>query len=106
MPVNAAHGVDQIGAPQSAERVRPVSGRHWLEGATAIYCCGRGLVIGSRGAPVVWVPREEQGVAVVSRGFEGRRRQPGAGLTPPGQYLVDDFPVLTAGPTPDVALED
>jgi DMSO/TMAO reductase YedYZ molybdopterin-dependent catalytic subunit len=28
------------------------------------------------------------------------------GLIPPGQYLVDDFPVLTAGPTPSVALDD
>src|SRR5690606_21287412 len=45
------------------------------------------------------------GVAVVSRGFQGRRRQPGAGLVPPGQYLVDDFPVLSAGPTPEVPLE-
>ena len=34
---------------------------------------------------------------VVSRGFQGRARQPGGGLIPPGQYLVDDFPVLTAG---------
>ena len=41
-------------------------------------------------------------MAIVSRGFRGRR-QPGAGLIPPGQYLVDDFPVLTAGPTPDLA---
>ena len=41
-------------------------------------------------------------MAIVNRGFQGRRRQPGAGLIPPGQYLVDDFPVLTAGPTPDV----
>ena len=39
-------------------------------------------------------------VKIVSRGFEGRRRQPGDGLVPPGQYLVEDFPVLTAGPTP------
>jgi DMSO/TMAO reductase YedYZ molybdopterin-dependent catalytic subunit len=43
---------------------------------------------------------------VVNRGFQGRRRQPGAGLIPPGQYLVDDFPVLTAGPTPSVDLDD
>jgi DMSO/TMAO reductase YedYZ molybdopterin-dependent catalytic subunit len=43
---------------------------------------------------------------IVSRGFQGRRHQPGAGLVPPGQYLVDDFPVLSAGPTPDTALED
>ena len=45
-------------------------------------------------------------MGVVNRGFTGRRRQPGAGLIPPGQYLVDDFPVLTAGPTPATALED
>jgi DMSO/TMAO reductase YedYZ molybdopterin-dependent catalytic subunit len=45
-------------------------------------------------------------MAIVNRGFEGRRRQPGAGLIPPGQYLVDDFPVLTAGPTPSVPLDD
>ena len=43
---------------------------------------------------------------VVSRGFQGRARQPGGGLIPPGQYLVDDFPVLTAGPTPFTPLED
>ncbi|MBV8236666.1 MAG: molybdopterin-dependent oxidoreductase [Acidimicrobiia bacterium] len=39
-------------------------------------------------------------MAIVNRGFKGRRAQAGAGLIPPGQYLVDDFPVLTAGPTP------
>jgi DMSO/TMAO reductase YedYZ molybdopterin-dependent catalytic subunit len=40
----------------------------------------------------------------VSRGFRGRRR---AGVdpsrVPPGQYVTGDFPVLSAGPTPDVA---
>ena len=25
---------------------------------------------------------------------------------PPGQYLVDDFPVLTAGPTPETSVDD
>jgi DMSO/TMAO reductase YedYZ molybdopterin-dependent catalytic subunit len=45
-------------------------------------------------------------VGIVSRGFEGRRRQAGAGLVPPGQYVVEDFPVLTAGPTPRTRLED
>jgi DMSO/TMAO reductase YedYZ molybdopterin-dependent catalytic subunit len=44
-------------------------------------------------------------MGIVSRGFEGRRRQPGAGLVPPGQYLEDGFPVLSAGPTPEVPLE-
>jgi DMSO/TMAO reductase YedYZ molybdopterin-dependent catalytic subunit len=42
---------------------------------------------------------------MVNPGFRGRR-QPGAGLIPPGQYLVDGFPVLTAGPTPRLSLED
>ncbi len=46
-------------------------------------------------------------MSFVSRGFRGRRsRQAGAGLIPPGQYLVDGFPVLSAGPTPETALED
>jgi DMSO/TMAO reductase YedYZ molybdopterin-dependent catalytic subunit len=45
-------------------------------------------------------------MGIVNRGFTGRRSQPGAGLLPPGQYLVDDFPVLTAGPTPSTPLEE
>jgi DMSO/TMAO reductase YedYZ molybdopterin-dependent catalytic subunit len=45
-------------------------------------------------------------VTVVSRGFHGRRRQPGRALIPPGQYLVDDLPVLSAGPTPVTHLGD
>jgi len=38
----------------------------------------------------------------VSRGFHGRRRVPAqqAGRVPPGQYVTEDFPVLSAGPTP------
>jgi len=41
---------------------------------------------------------------VQSRGFVGRR---GASKTalPPGQYLTEEFPVLSAGPTPHVPLE-
>jgi hypothetical protein len=27
MPVDATHSIDQIGAPESTERVRPISGR-------------------------------------------------------------------------------
>jgi DMSO/TMAO reductase YedYZ molybdopterin-dependent catalytic subunit len=45
-------------------------------------------------------------VPIVSRGFRGRRRGDGdGGRVPPGQYLVDDFPVLSAGPTPHTPLE-
>jgi DMSO/TMAO reductase YedYZ molybdopterin-dependent catalytic subunit len=40
-------------------------------------------------------------MAVISRGFLGRRREPHADL-PPGQYLTEDFPVLSAGPTPRI----
>ena len=42
----------------------------------------------------------------VSRGFVGKRRvaAPG-GRVPPGQHAVDDFPVLSAGPTPRTTLE-
>jgi len=39
-------------------------------------------------------------VGVVSRGFRGRRRDDPR--LPPGQYLTEDFPVLSAGPTPRV----
>jgi len=43
----------------------------------------------------------------VSRGFHRRRREPAgdAGRVPPGQYLTDDFPVLSAGPTPHTPLD-
>jgi DMSO/TMAO reductase YedYZ molybdopterin-dependent catalytic subunit len=42
----------------------------------------------------------------ISRGFVGKRREPGsANRVPPGQYIVRDFPVLSAGPTPRTPLE-
>jgi DMSO/TMAO reductase YedYZ molybdopterin-dependent catalytic subunit len=41
---------------------------------------------------------------VVTRGFRGRREQ--AEQLPPGQYLTRDFPVLSAGPTPRVDLDN
>jgi DMSO/TMAO reductase YedYZ molybdopterin-dependent catalytic subunit len=40
-------------------------------------------------------------MAVISRGFTGRRREQNDAL-PPGQYLTEDFPVLSAGPTPKI----
>lgn len=40
---------------------------------------------------------------MITRGFSGRGRPPGSdGRVPPGQHLVGDFPVLSAGPTPHV----
>jgi DMSO/TMAO reductase YedYZ molybdopterin-dependent catalytic subunit len=37
----------------------------------------------------------------ISRGFHGRRRRDvDPSRVPPGQYVVSDFPVLSAGPTP------
>ena len=38
-------------------------------------------------------------MAEFTRGFGGRRRDSSASV-PPGQYLEDGFPVLSAGPTP------
>lgn len=45
-------------------------------------------------------------MSFISRGFKGRRRTEGvAGRLPPGQYVVDGFPVLSAGPTPRTPLD-
>ena len=41
-----------------------------------------------------------------SRGFRGRDRVTVPGRLPPGQYATDDFPVLSAGPTPRIPLDD
>ena len=43
-------------------------------------------------------------MGTVSPGFRGRRGRSSAEL-PPGQYLVEDFPVLSAGPTPRIDLD-
>jgi DMSO/TMAO reductase YedYZ molybdopterin-dependent catalytic subunit len=45
-------------------------------------------------------------MALVTRGFHGRRLDADPGRLPPGQYLVPDFPVLSAGPTPRTPLEE
>src|SRR5919106_1500605 len=43
----------------------------------------------------------------ISRGFRGRRRSDvDPSRVPPGQYVVDDFPVLSAGPTPRTPLDE
>ena len=44
-------------------------------------------------------------MSFVTRGFHGRRRDDD-GRLPPGQYLTGDFPVLSAGPTPRVPLDE
>src|SRR6185437_4366132 len=44
---------------------------------------------------------------MVTRGFFGRRPDPEiAARLPPGQSLTKDFPVLSAGPTPQVKTEN
>jgi len=40
-------------------------------------------------------------MSIFTRGFSGRGRDNNPDL-PPGQYLTEDFPVLSAGPTPNV----
>jgi DMSO/TMAO reductase YedYZ molybdopterin-dependent catalytic subunit len=43
----------------------------------------------------------------ISRGFQGRRRNDAdPARVPPGQYVTRDFPVLSAGPTPQTPLAD
>jgi len=43
----------------------------------------------------------------ISRGFRGRPKvEAEAGRVPPGQYVTHDFPVLSAGPTPDIPLDE
>ncbi len=45
-------------------------------------------------------------MSIFSRGFSGRpRRDVDPARVPPGQYVVDDFPVLSAGPTPRTPLD-
>ena len=43
-------------------------------------------------------------MAIISRGFTGRRSQVDPSRLPPGQYVTRDFPVLSAGPTPRTPL--
>ena len=43
-------------------------------------------------------------MAVLSRGFGGRRA-PTDHQLPPGQYETRDFPVLSAGPTPQISVD-
>jgi DMSO/TMAO reductase YedYZ molybdopterin-dependent catalytic subunit len=42
----------------------------------------------------------------ISRGFRRRRTTEEAGRVPPGQFVTNDFPVLSAGPTPRTPLSD
>ena len=44
---------------------------------------------------------------MVTRGFTGHQSRPElSSRIPPGQHLVDNFPVLTAGPTPRIEPAD
>lgn len=43
-------------------------------------------------------------MSIFTRGFSGRGRDDNPAI-PPGQYLTEDFPVLSAGPTPNVSTD-
>lgn len=46
-------------------------------------------------------------MSFATRGFKGRRQVDAPSeRIPPGQYVTNDFPVLSAGPTPLILLED
>ena len=65
-----------------------------------------------RGSALLWrlgsSTERRRTMSFVSRGFRGRRSDSDvdASRVPPGQYLTDDFPVLSAGPTPHTPLEE
>src|SRR5215472_11670744 len=61
---------------------------------------------GAQAGPIQYGPSVGRGVhmSAISRGFSGRRTAADVKL-PPGQYLTTDFPVLSAGPTPRVPLD-
>lgn len=42
---------------------------------------------------------------MATRGFRGKNRA-GSDAVPPGQFVTDDFPVLTAGPSPEISKGD
>src|ERR1700693_725847 len=45
-------------------------------------------------------------MSFISRGFRGKSRDNvSSSRVPPGQHVVGDFPVLSAGPTPRVSLD-
>ena len=45
-------------------------------------------------------------MSFITRGFKGRRREGvSSSRVPPGQHVVSDFPVLSAGPTPRIPLD-
>jgi DMSO/TMAO reductase YedYZ molybdopterin-dependent catalytic subunit len=55
----------------------------------------------SLGAGIATRARKAITLSLISRGFRGRRKTPEqSDRLPPGQYIVTDFPVLSAGPTP------
>jgi DMSO/TMAO reductase YedYZ molybdopterin-dependent catalytic subunit len=43
---------------------------------------------------------------IISRGFRSRGSDAPSDRIPPGQHRVDDFPVLSAGPTPHTPLDE
>jgi hypothetical protein len=43
---------------------------------------------------------------MITPGFHGRRSKSERKRLPPGQHLANDFPVLSAGPTPRAPLAD
>ena len=53
-------------------------------------------------------PLRKRDVLMVTRGFSSGRRPPtdNDARIPPGEYLEQGFPVLSAGPTPRLRTED
>src|SRR4051812_4520807 len=76
-----------------------------------VYCVS--LTIGrSASFPARWSATEPQrhnsmAETPISRGFKSRRaEQTRNDRLPPGQYVTTDFPILSAGPTPQIKVEN
>jgi DMSO/TMAO reductase YedYZ molybdopterin-dependent catalytic subunit len=66
------------------------------------------IALGAPSVSATWRrDREAWAMTFISRGFR-RKAGPEApgGRVPPGQYLTQDFPVLSAGPTPHIEQQD
>jgi len=81
----------------------PQSGR-WRRRRSSASQCGAGWALSLLGNK----PNDSSFMSEppISRGFRARRRpESQIGRVPPGQHVTADFPVLSAGPTPQTELE-
>src|SRR4030095_4480319 len=58
-------------------------------------------------AGISFHPQLRRSARMVTRGFGGKQPpRDVANRLPPGQYMTEDFPVLSAGPNPRISMDD